>query len=580
MGRLQEAFKSIFSNQTHSDYSMYMKMLQLCIDAKAQKCVPLIHCQVITNGFDSNVHLNTKLIIFYAKFGQINTACKVFDKMRERNMVSWTAMISGYSQNGYYANALRMFLEMLRVGIKANQFTYGSVLRACSSMRCMEIGMQIQGCIQKGRFVENVFVQSALVDLHSKCGKMEDAYHWFEMMSERDLVSWNAIIGGYAVQGFADDSFQMFRSMMREGLIPDVFTFGSVLRASAAGISLMMVSQTHSIIIQLGFGSHKDLTGSLIDAYARCGRIGSAYHLYKSIPTKDIISCTSLIAGYAREGKDSRHALDLFKEIIQMHIGIDAVILCSMVNICANTASLNLGRQIHALSLKFQPCYDVAMGNALIDMYAKSGEIEDASRTFDEMHEKNVISWTSLIAGYGKHGFGHKAIALYEKMEEEGLKPNDVTFLSLLFACSHSGLTGEGWTYFNSMVSKYNILPRTEHFSCMVDLFARGGQLEEAYSLICKMKIKPDPSLWGAILGASSTYGNLSLAEIAAMNLFNMDPKNSVNYVVLASIYAACGEWDNASKMRNLIKQRGLKKDPGYSLLQSTKNKISLLQPS
>ncbi|KAF5470648.1 hypothetical protein F2P56_011148 [Juglans regia] len=581
MAKLHETLKPILSIPfSRLDYSMYMKMLQVCMDAKAERCGRLIHNQLITSGFDSNVHLNTKLIIFYSKFGHMDTARNLFDKMRDRNLVSWTAMISGFTQNGYYENALMMFSAMRGVGVKANQFTYASVLKACTSMRCLEVGMQVHGCIHKSRFVDNLFVQSALVDLHSKCGEMEDACKCFEMMAERDVVSWNAMIGGYAVQGFADESFQMFRSMMREGLIPDGFTLGSVLRACATHSSLMKINQTHGLIIHLGFGSQNALIGSLIGAYAKCGRVGSAYHLYKSLPTKDIISCTSLIVGFAHEANHSGDALRLFKEVIQMHIEMDEVIFCSMLNICANISSLSFGRQVHAVVSKVQSCYDVAMGNALVDMYAKCGGIEDAKHAFDEMEEKNVISWTSLIAGYGKHGFGHKAFALYKMMEHEGLRPNDVTFLTLLFACSHSGLTGEGSECFNSMVKEYNILPKPEHLSCIIDLFARGGQLEEAYNLICEMKIKPTASIWGAILGASSTYYNLSIGEIAAINLFKMDPKNSVNYVVLASLYAACGQWDNASKMWNLVKDRGLKKDPGYSLLQATKKEIALLKHS
>ncbi|KAF5950160.1 hypothetical protein HYC85_012153 [Camellia sinensis] len=270
--------------------------------------------------------------------------------MSERSLVTWTALVFGYSQNGYSEEALAVFSAMHRIGVKANQFTYGSALRACTSMMCLDRGKQIQGCIQKSRLVKNLFVQSALVDLHSKCRKLEDACYIFESMSERDVVSWNAMIGGYAVQGFADDALRLFRSMLR-------------------------------------------------------------------------------------------------------------------------AASLDLGRQIHALVLKCQSKHDVAMENTLIDMYSKSGEIEDAKQVFNEMEQKNVISWTSLIAGYGKHGYGHKAIALYEKMECEGLKPNDVTFPTLLFSCSHAGLTTEALECFNNMVGKYNILPRAEHYSCMVDVY-------------------------------------------------------------------------------------------------------------
>lgn len=196
---------------------MYSKILQLCIDTKAKKPGLLIHRHLLSNGFPSNLHLDTKFIVFYSKFGDMDNARKVFDKMPERSVVSWTALLSGYSQNGDSKEALVVFSAMQRAGVKANQFTYGSALRACTSLLCLVSGKQIHGCIQKGRFCENLFLQSALVDFHSKCGRMEDACYVFEVMSERDLVSWNAMIGGYAVQGFAKDAFLMFRSMLREG---------------------------------------------------------------------------------------------------------------------------------------------------------------------------------------------------------------------------------------------------------------------------------------------------------------------------------------------------------------------------
>lgn len=360
-------------------------------------------------------------------------------------------------------------------------------------------------------------------------------------------------------------------------MIPDHFTFGSILRACGGVRSCPKVKQIHGLIVQLGFESDSIVTGALIDAYSKCRILTSARLLYDSMLEKDLVSCTALITGYAKEGSYCGDALEIFRKINQTNMGMDDVIMCSMLNICANVASVTVGRQIHAFAFKNRPKCDVAMGNALIDMYAKSGEIMDARRAFDEMPEKNEISWTSLITGYGKHGYCEDAISLFEKMEDDGFKPNDVTFLSILFACSHTGETNRGWQFFNSMVSKYNIHPRAEHYSCVIDLLARGGQLKEAYDLACKMNVKPNTSVWGAMLGACRLHGNTSMGKIVAQHLFDLDPKNPVNYIVLANIYAADGLWENAWKTRKLMEEKCKRKEPGYSSVQFTKDKGPLL---
>nr|DAD48498.1 TPA_asm: hypothetical protein HUJ06_018435 [Nelumbo nucifera] len=570
LGGLKEAMQFLQSKHIPLNSTSYSSIMQLCIDSKAEKEGRFLHDHLLRNGFSSDLYLSTKLIIFYAKIGDMDAACNVFDKMPKKSVVSWTAIISGFSQNGPSEKALEVFSEMHLSGLKANQFTYGSVLRSCTNMMCLEKGQQIHGCIVKSRFIENLFVQTALVDFYAKCGRIEDARLLFETMSQRDVVSWNAVIAGFAVQGLADDSFGMFRSMLCEGVMPDNFTFGSVLRACDRGKDLMKVNRIHGFIIQLGFRYHEVVIGSLIDAYARCGSVRNARFLYDSMAEKDLISCTALITGYARE-RCTTDALDLFNEINRMHMRMDKVILCSMFNICANIASLSLSRQFHAFALKNQPNYDTAMGNALIDMYAKSGEIEDANHALEEMQGKNVISWTSLIAGYGKHGYGEKAITLFQKMEGSELKPNDVTFLALLFACSHSGLISEGYQFFDFMVNKYNINPRGEHYACLVDLFARGGKLEKAYDLVLKMNVTPNASLWGSILGACRVYDNMSLGEVAARHLFNLAPQDAVNYVVLSSIYAIAGSWKDAWKTWKLMKDKGIEKDPGCCIIQCTK---------
>ncbi|KAJ0984478.1 hypothetical protein J5N97_002834 [Dioscorea zingiberensis] len=476
-------------------------------------------------------------------------------------------MISGYSQNGHPSESLGMFVLMRKEGLRANQFTYGSVLRACRDLGCIRSGEQIHGCLVKSRFVEDLFVQSALLYLQLKCGSIGDARCLFGRMEHRDLVSWNSVIGGHAVRGLGYNAFELFRSMMRDGMLPDHFTFGNVLTACAGIKNLENVCQVHSFVIKSGYGSHCVVTGSLIDAYAKCKCMTSAKQLYGSMLGHDLVSCTALITGYSQDKNFHVEALELFYNLNQIGVRFDDVILCSMLNICANGALLSLGRQIHACISKNQPDHDVALGNALIDMYAKAGEIENAHRAFDGMRYKNVISWTSLIAAYGKHGYGEGAISLFVQMEDDGFKPNDVTFLSLLSACSHSGLTSKGMDYFQYMVRKYGVHPRAEHYSCVVDLLARGGLIKEAYEFMYSNDIKPTTSIWGAMLGACRTHGNVTLGEAAARYLFHLEPEKSVNYVLLANIYAATGLWENAWKTRKLLDQRSVKKDPGYSLI-------------
>lgn len=356
------------------------------------------------------------------------------------------------------------------------------------------------------------------------------------------------------------------------GKKPDCFTFGSLLRASIEVECLEIVGELHGLVIKLGFERSSALIRSLMDAYVKCGSLANAWKLHEGTTKRDLISCTALITGFAQQSKCTNDAFDIFKEMILMKTNMDEVVVSSMLKICTNIASITIGRQIHGFALKSsQIRFDVALGNSLIDMYAKSGEIEDAVLAFDEMKEKDVRSWTSLIAGYGRHGNFEKAIDLYNRMEHEGIKSNDVTFLSLLSACSHTGQTEVGWKIFNTMINKHGIEAREEHLSCIIDMLARSGYLEEAYELIIRSKegiISLSSSTWGAFLDACRRHGNMQLSKVAATQILNVEPKKPVNYINLASVYAANGAWDSAFKTRKLMKESGsCNKAPGYSLV-------------
>ncbi|KAJ0232217.1 Pentatricopeptide repeat-containing protein [Hirschfeldia incana] len=553
------------------DPYFYLKALKLCSHQNVEKQFVLIHGNSVTNGFVSNLQLNNSLINLYVRQGDVKHARKLFDRMPKRDVGSWTAMISGYSQRGYHRDAFLLFKQMRGEPVRANDFTYGSVLKSCKDLGCLREGMQIHGCVEKGKFAGYLVVRSALLCLYAKCGKMEDVRLLFDSMKQRDLCSWNIVINGYASSACADTSFGLFQMMLVEGKKPDCYTFESLFRASVQVKCLEMVSELHGFAIKMGLEESHALIRSLIDAYGKCGSLVNARKLFEGPMRRDLVSCTALITGFAQQNNFTSDAFDIFKEMILMRTKIDEILVSSILKICINIASTSIGRQIHCFALKSsQIRFDVALSNSLIDMYAKSGEIEDAVLAFEEMEEKDVRSWTSLISGYGRHGNVKKAIDLFNRMEQEGTKPNDVTFLALLSACSHTGETELGWKIFNAMINKYGIKAREEHLSCIVDMLARGGNLEEAYELIRSGNgiTSLSSSAWGAFLDACRRHGNIQLSEVAAAQLLSMEPKKPVNYINLASVYADTGEWDKALKTRRLMKESGsCNKAPGYSIV-------------
>uniref|UniRef100_A0A0D9W9W0 Pentacotripeptide-repeat region of PRORP domain-containing protein n=1 Tax=Leersia perrieri TaxID=77586 RepID=A0A0D9W9W0_9ORYZ len=550
--------------------AFYSSLLQSCISSGAFRQGKSVHGRIVaaSASLPPDLHLGTKLVIFYARFGDTAAARKVFDGMPHRSVVSWTAMVSGYARNGRPSEALELF-AMMRAsgGARPNQFTYGSVASACAGAGCVRSGEQVHACAAKGRFSGDMFVQSALMDMHLRCGSVEDARRLFAEMGRKDVVSWNALIRGFVERGHDGEALGLFSSMLKDAMLPDHFTLGSALKACGAVGAPVNVELVHTCVIKLGYWGEKVVIGSLINSYAKCRSMSNAKEIYDSISEPDLISSTALINGYIMDRNHSADAMRLFCKIHCKGLLIDGFLLSSLLCLCANVASARFGTQIHAYMCKKQPMGDVALDNALVDMYAKAGEFSDAKRAFDEMPYRNVISWTSLITACGRNGSGGDVVTLFNRMVEDGVRPNDVTFLSLLSACGHCGLTSKGMEYFTSMMSKYGIDPRAEHYSSAIDLLARGGQLEDAWKLVQKINFKPNSSMLGAMLGACKLHGNMLLGETAAKNLFNIDPRSSVNYAVLANMYAESSLWEDAQRMRQIINEKSDGKEVGFSVI-------------
>eukprot|EP01018_Ginkgo_biloba_P037437 Gb_29877 [translate_table: standard] len=542
-------------------------LLTACASLSALKEGKDIHDDIVRAGLESDAFVSAALVHMYGKCGSIENARYVFDKMSVRDVVSWNTMIAGYSQNGFANEALTLFNRMQLADMKPNPVTIVSVLPACAHLGALQQGKWIHAYLIRSGFESVVSTRNSLIAMYAKCGSVEAARQLFDNMSERDVVSWNAMIAGYVQNGHANEALTLFYQMQLAEVAADSVTFVNLLPACALLGALQQGKWIHDYVIRSGFESEAFVRTALIDMYAKCGSIEIARQLFDKMLRKDVISWSAMITGYAQNGH-ANEALTLFHQMQLTDLKPDLVTMVSLLQACAHLGALKQGKWIHDYVLRSGFESNVTVGNSLIDMYAKCGSIDLARLQFDKMPQKNVVSWSAMIAGYGMHGHGEDAVALFSQMQQTDMKPDCITFVCVLSACSHAGLVDEGWQYFECMDRDFCIKPRLEHYACMVDLLGRAGHLDEAQDFVKKMPVEPDAGVWGALLGACRIHCNIELGERVAKHLFHLEPKNAGYYVLLSNIYAAAGRWDDVGKVRAMMKDSGVKKTPGCSLIE------------
>lgn len=524
-----------------------------------------IHGYAIKTCYDIDVFVVTSLIDVYAKCLRIAEAEYLFGSMSKgKNHVTWTALINGYSLNGDAVGAIQCFRSMRAEGIGANQYTFPGVLVACAAIYDIGFGKQVHCCIVHGGFSANVFVRSALVDMYTKCGDLISGWTAVESMEVDDVISWNAMIVGCVRQGSPERALSLFRMMHAKDLELDEFTYPSVLNSVALMKDVANGKNIHSLVIKSGFEGYTLLSNALIDMYAKLNGLDSAFKMFDLLVEKDVISWTSLITGCAHNGFHEA-ALKLFSEMRRGGIDSDHIVTSTVLSSCAELALLDLGQQAHANSIKSGLDGSLSVDNSLASFYARCGCLQEAIKVFNSMRTRNVISWTALIVGYAQNGQGTKSLQLYDEMIASGVKPDFITFIGLLFACSHTGLTGRGRYFFESMEKDYGITPGPDHYACMIDLLGRSGKIQEAEELLNKMTVVPDSTVWKSLLSASRKHGNIDMAKRASTALIELEPHDPVPYVMLSNTYSAIGKWEEAASIRRLMKTRGVGKEPGRS---------------
>ena len=529
-----------------------------------------IHGFVTRNGLGQRiVAIGNGLVNMYAKCSDIDLAFKVFDQMEVRDQVTWNSMISGFDQNGLFMETLTSFQQMRRDEVTPSNFTLISTLSSCSSLECLRLGEQVHCDGIKLGLDSDVSVSNALLAMYGDCGQILESQRVFWAAASHDLVSWNSMVSILAdSETHLPHCMMIFKEMIREGWDPNKITFINILSASS---SLSMVNQgrqVHTLVVKHGLTEEVAVENAMIFFYARSRWISASEDLFSAMSDRrDNLSWNSMVNGFVENGL-LRKAVDLVWMMASKSQKLDNFTYATVLSGCAAAGALERGMEMHGYTIRSETSYDVVVESALVDMYAKCGKLKYAGKTFDKMPERNKYSWNSMISGYARHGDATSALRLFKEMNASTERPDDITFISVLSACSHGGLVEEGLEHFHNMVGSYGIEPRMEHFSCVVDLLGRAGRMAEMEKFLRKMPMEPNSLIWRTVLSAccrTKEGSRLQLGSIAGGKLMELEPENPVNYVLISKLYASMERWEDVARTRSSMRATMGRKEVGCS---------------
>ncbi|PIN04827.1 hypothetical protein CDL12_22631 [Handroanthus impetiginosus] len=520
-----------------------------------------IHNQLYKRGLQNNGFIITKFINISSNLKEIDYARQVFDEFPDKYVFLWNAIIRGYSMCNMLDEVVEMYSRMQTACVSPDTFTFPHVLKACGGLLAVRYGRAAHAHIYKHGFQEDMFVANGLLSFYVKCEENNSARVIFDGLTSKNVVSWTSIISGYAQSGQPVEALRIFMEMRGSDVKLDSIALVSVSKAYSDLEDLNQGGCLYGLVIKIGHEFDPDLRIALTSLYSKCGQVMAAKSLFDQMKVHDVILWNAMISGFAKNGHPNE-ALELFTEMISKNIPPDTVTVQSSVLASAQLGSLDQAKWMDTYVKNSKFSNDIIVSTALIDMYAKCGSIELAHEVFNRTLDKDVVVWSAMIMGYGLHGWGREAIDLFNEMKDARVLPNDITFLGLITACSHSGLVEEGWEFFHSM-KDYGLEPQQKHYAGMVDLLGRAGYLDRACNFITTMPVEPSVSVWGALLSACKIHRCVMLGEYAAEKLFALDPLYTGHYVQLSNLYASTGMWDGVAKVRVLMKSKGLTKDVG-----------------
>lgn len=526
------------------------------------------HGYLIRSGFWSLTSVQNSLLGMYTDI-RMEYAENLFDEISEKDVISWSVMIRAYVNGDDAMFALELFRRMVsEFGIEVDGQTMVSVLKGCTNLGDIRMGRLIHGFVILRGLDYDLFVGNTLIDFYCKCRDVDSAIMVFTEIPYRNMVSWNSLLSGFIHNEKHAEALALFDSMGKAGVETDVVTLVNLLLLCKVFGDLRQCKLIHCRVIRGGFQPNDLAMNSLTDTYAKCNDISISWKLFCQIKRPDIVTWSTMISGFTHCGMPDE-AVSLYREMRLSLAEPNLVTLINLLEACAVSAEVGRSKWAHGIAIRMGLASDVVVGTAILDMYAKCGAIEASRRAFDQISVKNIVSWSAIIAAYGLNGYPHDALALLSEMEDNGLKPNPVTILSVLSACCHGGLVEEGLSVFKDLAIRHGAELNLEHYSCLVDLLARAGNLDDALELIKSIPVamKAGPSAWGALLSACRNYENRKFATGALSQVLELEPSSSAGYLLASNMFAAGGSWTDASRMRCLMKERGVKVVFGYSLV-------------
>ncbi|KAF4357419.1 hypothetical protein G4B88_009738 [Cannabis sativa] len=503
-----------------------------------------------------NVYLYSMMISGYARNYRLGDALKLFDEMPVRDVVSWNSMIKGCLDCGDLSKALEIFENMPGKNVV--------------SWTTMIHGLMLLGEVEMAEILfrkmptRDVAAWNSMIHGYFSNGRVEDAVSLFEVMPCCNVISWTSMIGGLDQNGKSNEALALFEKMMCSGFKPTSTTLVCALTASAKVLALNSGVKIHGQIVKLGYCFDEFLSASLITFYANCKQVESTCKVFKEKLHKNVAVWTALVTGFTLNGKPE-NALEVFRDMMKLGVLPNQSSFTSALNASCGLESPDKGKEIHSTAVKLGFETDVFVGNSLIVLYSKCGNISDGISVFMRISEKNIVSWNSVIMGCAQHGCGILALTLFSRMMRVGVEPDEITFTGLLSACSHCGMLQKGKGFFKFFSEAKAFEVKREHYACMVDVLGRCGKLEEAEELVRNMPFEANSTVWLALLGACRNHSNLDVAERAARNIFELEPHCSAAYVLLSNIYASANRWSDVSRVRMMMKYNGVVKQPGSS---------------